>query len=115
MTGFRRCKGCGRRLTDVLFCTQCGGWFCCSGCLADDNDSHRRAKADSVNPARTCGADVGPFLRHTVMLRVVSTSGQDGRLHFKRIESHETHVGQQSFQVVHTHRLGEVGVEARFL
>ena len=75
MTGFRRCQGCGRRLTDVLFCTQCGGWFCCSGCLADDNASHLRAKADLVSPVRTCGADAGPSLRHTDMARWVSRIG----------------------------------------
>ena len=74
MSGFRRCQGCGRRLTDVLFCTQCGGWFCCPACLAEDNVRHLRAKAASVSPARPSGADAGPSARQTVMFRWASRS-----------------------------------------
>ena len=74
MSGFRRCDGCKRRLTNVLFCSQCGGWFCCPGCLARDNDRHLHAKTAPVSTASTSGGDAGRSERRTVMLSVVSTS-----------------------------------------
>jgi hypothetical protein len=72
MSGFRRCQECGRRLTDVLFCTQCGGWFCCAACLAEDRTRHPRAKAALVSPARPSGADLRRSVGHTLMLRFLS-------------------------------------------
>jgi hypothetical protein len=74
MSGFKRCQGCGRRLTDVLFCTHCGGWFCCSACLAEDNVRHLRAKAESVSAPGPAGADAVPAVRQTVVLRWASRS-----------------------------------------
>lgn len=74
MSGFRRCQECGRRLTDVLFCTQCGDWFCCPACLAEDHVRHVWAKGVSVSPERPSGAVAWPSVRHTVMLRWESTS-----------------------------------------
>jgi hypothetical protein len=74
MSGFRRCQGCGRRLTDVLFCTQCGGWFCCPACLSEDNIRHLRAKAALVSDVRPPSADAVPSMRQTVMFRWASRS-----------------------------------------
>ena len=115
MSGFRRCQGCGRRLTDVLFCTQCGGWFCCPGCLAEDNVRHLRAKADLGQSSEA--------VRCYVAIRAGTQSWQDGCQgsgNMVACPSHgsivsTTHVSQKLFQVVETYRLGEVGVEARCL
>jgi hypothetical protein len=112
MSGFRRCQGCNRRLTDVFFCTQCGGWFCCPGCLARDIDRH--AKAALVSPA-IVAADTARSEGQTVLLGLVSTSQSHGRLPAIRLRRQQTRVGQQKSEVVEIHRLGEVGVETRLL
>jgi hypothetical protein len=73
MSGSRRCQGCGRRLTDVLFCTRCGGWFCSPSCLADDKSRHLRASRPSDATARIAGSDGGPPTQHEVMIETSIT------------------------------------------
>jgi hypothetical protein len=72
MSTVKRCQERGRRLSDVLFCPQCGEWFCCIACLAEDKARHLRSNATGNGFLKPDGANSPGPTSQVLRLRISS-------------------------------------------